>query len=183
MSIETLKARIPDYAKDLKLNLGSLANETLLTTQQLAGTFLVSALASRNPLVIEAVAAEFGPKLSPEALASAKAAAAIMGMNNVYYRFVHTVGGDYASLPARLRMNVIGKPGVDKVDFELWSLAVSAINGCGMCVEAHEKTVRGHGLTTEQVQAAVRIAAVVHAVAVTIEGDEALQVEAVARAA
>ncbi len=183
MSIETLKARIPDYAKDLKLNLGSLANETLLTAQQLAGTFVVSALASRNALVIEAIAAEFGPKLSPEALAAAKAAAAIMGMNNVYYRFVHEVGGDYANLPARLRMNVIGKPGVDKVDFELWSLAVSAINGCGMCMTAHEKTIREHGLSTEQVQAAVRIAAVVHAVAVAIEGDEALQVEAVAQAA
>ncbi len=183
MSIETLKARIPEYAKDLKLNLQSLANETVLTTQQLAGTFLVSALASRNPLVIEAVAAEFGPKLSPEALAAAKAAAAIMGMSNVYYRFTHEVGGEYPNLPARLRMNVIGKPGVDKVDFELWSLAVSAINGCGMCMEVHEKTVRGHGLTTEQVQAAVRVAAVVHAVAVTIEGDETLQVGAAAQAA
>ncbi len=183
MSIEALKARIPDYAKDLRLNLGSLAAETLLTPQQLAGTFVVSALASRNALVIGAIIAEFAPRLSPDALTAAKAAAAIMGMNNVYYRFVHMIGGDYGNLPARLRMNVIGKPGVDKVDFELWSLAVSAINGCGMCVESHEKTVRSHGLSTEQVQAAVRIAAVVHAVAVAIEGEGALQVEATARAA
>ena len=183
MSIETLKARIPDYAKDLRLNLGSLANETLLTPQQLAGTFVVSALVSRNALVIEAITGEFGPRLSAEALTAAKSAAAIMGMNNVYYRFVHMAGGDYANMPARLRMNVIGKPGVDKVDFELWSLAASAINGCGLCVESHEKTVRGHGLSTEQVQAAVRIAAVVHAVAATIEGEAALQVEATARAA
>ncbi|MCQ8277303.1 carboxymuconolactone decarboxylase family protein [Acetobacteraceae bacterium KSS8] len=172
MSIESLKARIPDYAKDLRLNLGSLANETVLTQQQLAGSFVASALASRNEIVSQAVLAEFGPKLSPEALDAAKAAASIMGMNNIYYRFVHLVGGDYGNLPARLRMNVIGKPGVDKVDFELWSLAVSAINGCGMCLESHEKTVRAHGLTTEQVQAAVRIAAVVHAVAATIEGEE-----------
>ena len=183
MSIETLKQRIPDYAKDLKLNLGSLANETVLTQQQLAGTFVASALASRNALVIEAIAAEFGPKLSPEALIAAKSAAAIMGMNNVYYRFVHMAGGEYANLPARLRMNVIGKPGVDKVDFELWSLAVSAINGCGMCIESHEKTVRAHGLTTEQVQAAVRVAAVVHAVAAAIEGEDALGTLAVAQAA
>ena len=183
MSIETLKARIPDYAKDPRLNLGSLANETLLTPQQLAGTFIVSALASRNALVIEAITGEFGPRLGAEALAAAKAAAAIMGMNNVYYRFVHMVGGDYANMPARLRMNVIGKPGVDKVDFELWSLAVSAINGCGMCVENHERTVCAHGLTTEQVQAAVRVASVVHAVAVAIEGEAAMLVEATARAA
>ncbi|NPD68467.1 alkyl hydroperoxide reductase [Lichenicola cladoniae] len=174
MSIDALKARIPDYAKDLKLNLGSLANETVLSPQQLAGTFIVSALASRNATVIVSILAEFGPKLSAEALTAAKSAAAIMGMNNIYYRFVHLAGGDYANLPARLRMNVIGKPGVDKVDFELWSLAVSAINGCGMCIESHEKTVRAHGLTTEQVQAAVRIASVVHAVAVAIESEDAM---------
>lgn len=172
MSIESLKGRIPDYAKDLRLNLGSLANETVLTQQQLAGTFVASALASRNEIVSQAVLAEFAPRLSPEALDAAKAAASIMGMNNIYYRFVHLAGGEYGNLPARLRMNVIGKPGVDKVDFELWSLAVSAINGCGMCIESHEKTVRAHGLTTEQVQAAVRIAAVVHAVAATIEGEQ-----------
>lgn len=179
MSIDALKARIPEYAKDLKLNLGSLANETLLTPQQHAGTFIVSALASRNATVIADILAEFGPKLSAEALTAAKSAAAIMGMNNIYYRFVHLVGGDYANLPARLRMNVIGKPGVDKVDFELWSLAVSAINGCGMCIESHEKTVRAHGLTTEQVQAAVRIASVVHAVAAAIEGEAAMTIPVV----
>ncbi len=174
MSIETIKSWIPEYAKDLKLNLGSLAAETLLTPQQLAGTFIVSALASRNAAVTRAILAEFGPKLSPEALAAAKAAASIMAMNNVYYRFVHLAGGDYANLPARLRMNVIGRPGVDKVDFELWSLAVSAVNGCGMCIESHEKVLRDHGLTTEQVQAAVRVASVVHAVAATVDGEEAL---------
>ena len=174
MSIETIKSWIPDYAKDLKLNLGSLASETLLTPQQLAGTFIVSALASRNAAVTRAILAEFGPKLSPEALTAAKAAASIMAMNNVYYRFVHLAGGDYANLPARLRMNVIGRPGIDKVDFELWSLAVSAVNGCGMCIESHEKVVRAGGLTTEQVQAAVRIASVVHAVAATVDGEEAL---------
>ena len=174
MSIEALKARIPDYAKDLRLNLGSLAMEPSLSPQQLAGTFVASALASRNAEVTRAVVAEFGPKLTPEALAAAKAAAAIMGMNNVYYRFTHLVGGDYPSLPARLRMNVIGKPGVEKVDFELWSLAVSAVNGCGMCMEAHEKVVRHGGLSQEQVQAAVRIAAVVHAVAAVMDGEDAL---------
>ncbi|APH58999.1 Peroxiredoxin reductase AhpD subunit [Granulibacter bethesdensis] len=174
MSIENLKNALPEYAKDLKLNLGSLANEDVLNQQQKAGTFIASALASRSNLVTSAILAEFGPQLSAEALVAAKAAAAIMGMNNVYYRFVHLVGGDYANLPARLRMNVMAKPGVDKVDFELWSLAVSAINGCGMCMESHEKIVRQNGLTQEQVQAAIRIAATVHAVAATLDGEAAL---------
>jgi len=174
MSIESLKSRIPDYAKDLKLNLGSLATDPTLTPQQLAGTFIASALAARNAEVTQAITAEFGAKLSPEALAAAKSAAAIMGMNNVYYRFVHLVGGDYANMPAKLRMSVIGRPGVEKVDFELWSLAVSAVNGCGMCLEAHEKVVRHGGLTQEQVQTAVRIASVVHAIAAVLDGEDAL---------
>lgn len=174
MSIEALKERLPEYAKDIKLNLGSLAAEPSLTTQQRAGTFVASALASRNAEVIRAVIAEFGPQLSAEALAAAKAAASIMAMNNIYYRFVHLVGGDYERLPAKLRMNVIGKPGVEKVDFELWALAVSAVNGCGMCLTSHEKVVREAGLSQDQVQVAVRIAAVVHAVAATLDGEDAL---------
>ena len=172
MSLEALRGRLPDYARDLKLNLGSLATEPVLSQQQLAGTFVASAIASRNAEVTKALLAEFGPKLSPEALTAAKAAATIMGMNNVYYRFTHLVGGDYGNMPAKLRMNVMAKPGVEKADFELWSLAVSAINGCGMCMESHEKVVKHGGLTSEQVQAAVRIASVVHAVAGVLDAEE-----------
>ncbi|MBB5517241.1 carboxymuconolactone decarboxylase family protein [Amphiplicatus metriothermophilus] len=175
MSLDELRDRLPDYAKDIRLNLGSLASETSLTDQQKYGAFLASALASRNATVIRAIAAWTEDKLSPEAATAAKAAAAIMGMNNVYYRATHLMAAkDYAKMPARLRMNVIGNPGVDKVDFELWSLAVSAINGCGMCLDAHEQVVRKAGLTTEQVQAAIRIAAAVHAAAAVLDGEEAL---------
>ena len=183
MSLDALRNHLPDYAKDLRLNLGSLATETLLSPQQRAGTFVASAIASRNAEVTRAMLAEFAPLLSAEALAAAKAAAAIMGMNNVYYRFTHMVGGSYPSLPARLRMNVMAKPGVDKADFELWSLAVSAINGCGMCMESHEKVVVEGGLTREQVQAAIRIAAVVHAVAATLDAEDAQAVQSRAQAA
>jgi alkyl hydroperoxide reductase subunit D len=183
MSLEAIRNRLPDYAKDLKLNLGSLATEPALAQQQRAGTFVASAIASRNAELTAALVAEFGPQLSAEALTAAKAAAAIMGMNNVYYRFTHLVGGDYPSMPAKLRMNVMARPGVEKVDFELWSLAVSAINGCGMCMESHEKVVLHGGLTKEQVQAAVRIAAVVHAVAGVLDAEDAIASEGVRAAA
>ncbi len=174
MSLDTLKDRLPDYAKDLKLNLSSLAMETSLTEQQRAGTFIASAIAARNPELLSAVTATFGPALTPAALAGAKAAAAIMGMNNIYYRFTHIVSDpDYKTMPPKLRMNVIGKPGVEKADFELWSLAVSAINGCGMCIDAHEKVLRQAGISAEQIQTAVRIAAVVHAVAGVLEAEAA----------
>ena len=93
-----------------------------------------------------------------------------MGMNNIYYRFVHLVGDpEYGTLRANLRMNAMANPGGDKVDFELASLAVSAINGCGMCLESHEKTLRKHGLSAQPIQSAARIAAVIHAAAVALE--------------
>jgi len=181
MSLDTLKARLPDYAKDLRLNLSSLATEQILTEQQRAGTFIASALAARNPEVTDAIMAQFAPRLAPEALEAAKAAGAIMAMNNIYYRFIHLASApDYRTLPAKLRMNVIGKPGVAKPDFELWSLAVSAINGCGMCIDAHERELRKAGLGTEAIQAAVRIAAVVHAVAATLDGEATAEVRAAA---
>jgi len=120
MSIQALKDRLPEYAKDLKLNLGSLAAETVLNETLKAGTFVASAYASRNPEVIAAINAEFGPKLAPADFTAAKAAAAIMGMNNVYYRFTHLAENpEYQRLPAKLRMNVIGVPGTAKENFEL----------------------------------------------------------------
>lgn len=175
MSINNLRDQIPDYAKDIRLNLGTLSNETSLTDQQKWGAFLASALATGNADVIKAINAEAAEKISADAVTAAKAAAAIMAMNNVYYRATHLMQAeDYAKLPAKLRMNVIGNPGVDKIDFELWSLAVSAINGCGMCLDAHEKIVRKAGLTQEQVQAALRIAAAVNAAAVVLTAETAL---------
>lgn len=176
MSIDALRDRIPDYAKDIRLNLGTLASESVLSDQQKWGAFLATALAAGNADVIKALAAEVEGKLSPEAITAAKAAAAIMGMNNVYYRATHLMSAkDYASMPAKLRMNVIANPGVDKVDFELWSLAVSAVNGCGMCLDSHEKVVRKAGLTTDQVQAALRIASAVNAAAAVMTVEAALQ--------
>ena len=184
MSIATLKNKIPDYAKDIKLNLSSLASDETLTTQQLWGTFLASAIATGNATVIAAIEAEAADNLSAQALDAAKSAAAIMGMNNIYYRFAHiATNKEYQSMPAKLRMNVIGNPGVEKLDFELWSLAVSAINGCGMCIDAHESVLRKEGLTSSDVQTAVRVAATVNAVATVIATEEALGAAAVAQAA
>ena len=166
MSLDALKSAIPDYAKDLKLNLGSVIGNSELPAQQLWGTVLATAIASRSPIVLRELEPEAKANLKPEAYTAAKAAAAVMAMNNVFYRTRHLLSDhEYGNLRAGLRMNVIGNPGVEKVDFELWSLAVSAINGCGMCMESHEKVLLQHGVGKEQVQAAVRIAAVVKAVA------------------
>jgi lipoyl-dependent peroxiredoxin subunit D len=184
MDVTSIKNLIPDHARDLKLNLGSVLSPEGapgLTEAQIYATALASAIASRNVVLAGEIEAAVVPKLDAAQVTAAKAAASIMGMNNIYYRFLHLVGNDeYAKLPARLRMNVIGNPGVDKVDFELYSLAVSAINGCGACVASHEKVVRQHGVGADGVQSAVRIAAVIHGVAVAIESAGSVQARAAA---
>lgn len=174
MSLDALRDSIPDYAKDIRLNLGTLAAETSLSDQQKYGTFLAAAYGARNARVISAIAQWTEDKLSDEAKSAAKAAAAIMAMNNIYYRATHLMSAEeYRKMPAKLRMNVIGAPGVEKVDFELWALAVSAINGCGMCLDSHEKVVRKAGLSADQIQTALRIAAAVGAAAAVMDAEAA----------
>ena len=183
MSIEAIKSKIPAYAKDIKLNLSSLANDETLSTQQLWGCFLASALATKNIELIQEIESEAVDIISAEAIEAAKSAASIMAMNNVYYRFVHLAANkEYQTIPAKLRMNVIGNPGVEKRDFELWSLAVSAINGCGMCIDAHEAELKKAGMTSSEIQAAVKIGSVINAVASVLATEDAL-VTKIAKAA
>jgi len=169
MSLEQIRDSLPDYARDIRLNLGSVLTPQGapgLTEKQIASIALASAIAARNVEFSRAVEAWAGSHLDKTSMMGARAAAAIMGMNNVYYRFLHLVEDDeYGKLPARLRMNVIANPGIDRLDFELISLAVSAVNGCGLCITSHERKLREEGVSREAVQSAVRIAAVIHAAA------------------
>ncbi len=178
MSLDALREALPAYAKDISLNLSTLAGETTLTDHQKWGTFLASAYAVGEPRTVRAIEAEASNHLTPEARDAAKAAAAIMGMNNIYYRALHLMHNqDYRTLPAKLRMNVLGNPGAPKVDFELWSMAVSAINGCGACLDAHESELRTHEVTNVQVQAALRVAAVVNATSRILAAENAFAAE------
>lgn len=165
MSIDNLRSSLPEYAKDQKLNLGSLTRSTELNEQQLWGTLLATAAATRNDTVFSEIAEEAKEHLSNEAFEAALGAATVMAMNNVGYRAKSWLGDDYAQVKFGLRMNIIAKPGVEKADFELWSLAVSSMNGCEHCTIAHDKTVREEGLSKEQVWEAVKVASVVQAIA------------------
>jgi lipoyl-dependent peroxiredoxin subunit D len=176
-TLELIRDSIPDYARDLKLNLGSVLTEAGapgLNDRQIWAVAVASAIASRNLPFTRALEAAAGEHLDAAHLQAARAAAAIMGMNNIYYRFLHLVeDAEYQAMPARLRMNILANPGIDKLDFELLSLAVSAVNGCGLCISSHEKKLRQHGYTREMIQSAVRIAATVHAVAGVLEYSQA----------
>ena len=176
MNIEQIRDALPDYARDLKLNLGAVLTAQGapgLNEKQIWSVALASAIASRNTGFARTVEAAAKVHLADVEVEGAKAAAAIMGMNNIYYRFLHLVeDGEDQSMPARLRMNVIANHGIDRLDFELISLAVSAVNGCGLCVTSHEKKLRSHDVSREAIQSAVRIAATIHAVAVALEFEQ-----------
>ncbi|MFJ5923182.1 alkyl hydroperoxide reductase [Kitasatospora sp. NPDC092948] len=175
MALDELKAALPDYAKDLKLNLGSVIGNSDLPEQQLWGTVLACAMATGSSAVLRELEPEAKSHLTPEAYQAAKGAAAIMAMNNVYYRTLHLLSDkEYGTMRAGLRMNIIGNPGVDKVDFELWCFAVSAINGCGQCLDSHEGVLRKAGVEREVIQASVKIAATVQAVASVLDAEAQL---------
>lgn len=173
MTLDAIIDTIPPYAKDLKLNFSSVVRQqTELTEQQLWGTVAACALASRNEELTAAALDEAAQHLKPEALEAAKGAAAIMGMNNIFYRFLHLASNEkYRTMRAGLRMNVIRTHGIDPLDFELWCLAVSAINGCGACVDSHEKVLREKGFGEEKVLAAVRVASVLHAIGAVLDSE------------
>src|SRR3954453_18526183 len=186
-TLDAIRDVIPDYARDLKLNLGAvlvITGAPGLNEKQIWAVAVASAIASRNVGFAKQIEALATGKLDEAYLNASKAAAAIMGMNNIYYRFLHLVEDpEYAQMPARLRMKVIGNPGIDKLDFALLSLAVSAVNGCGMCIVAHEKQLRKHEVSREAIQSAVRIAATIHAVAGVLEHAESAEVAGVSAAA
>jgi len=175
MALEELVGGLPGYAKDLKLNYSSLVKQNAdLTPQQLWGTVVAAAIATRNGALTAAAIADSAAVLSADVLTAVKSAAAIMGMNNVYYRFHHlTKNEKYTTLPARLRMNALRGHAVEAVDFELWCLVVSAVNACDICVDAHERVLREKGASEERINAAVRVTAVIHAIGVALESEQA----------
>ena len=169
-AVEWLRDAIPEPARDLRLNLSAVLAESSLSTQQRWGVAVACAIAARNPRLRVAVLADARAVVGDAVVEDAVAAAAIMGMNNVLYRFRHLIDKEsYGERPARLRMNRLVKPAGSKTDFELFCLAVSAINGCGTCMQAHERVVLAGGLSEEQVFDAVRIAASIHGAALALE--------------
>jgi lipoyl-dependent peroxiredoxin subunit D len=169
--LERIREALPEEAKDIKLNLAAVMQGGPLSPGQRWGVAIASAIAARNPELRDAVLADAAAAgVEAAVIEDGRAAAALMAMNNVYYRFRHLVGKpSYGQLPAKLRMNRLVKPATSKVDFELYSLAVSAINACETCIRSHEAVVLAGGLTEEHVHDAVRIAATINAAAVSLE--------------
>lgn len=167
MTLAEFKERIPDYGRDIRLNLESVLSQEGspgLTPPQIWGTALASAYAVENSDLVQAMLNDGSSALDDAVREAARGAATIMAMNNVYYRTLHLMGdAELSKLPARLRMNVIGKPGIPKLDFEIMSFAVSALAGCGQCLTSHGSVILKGGISREGLQSAIKIASVIQA--------------------
>ena len=162
--LDALRDTLPRSAADLRLNIQSVLRPESLTAAQAFAIAYASALfVNADGRLIDALREDgVEANVSDSLLDDAHAAVAIMGMNTVYYRFRHMVGKDeYANMPPKLRMQRIGKPKTDKVNFELLSMACAALAGCEMCIHAHEQSLLEQGATQSQVHDSVRIASVV----------------------
>ena len=169
MNIDKLKEKLPDYAKDIRLNLSHLfgnVSQSGLTDTQFYGTALAVAYSLQQGDLIAAIRSETDASLLAELEIAAKIAATLMAMNNIYYRFIHLAeDAEFATMPANLRMNALRSHGVDQADFELFALAVSAINGCGLCISSHLQQLSKHGVSKMAMQTSIRLAATLNAAA------------------
>ncbi|WP_113906629.1 carboxymuconolactone decarboxylase family protein [Aliidiomarina celeris] len=167
MTIADYKQLLGDHGKDTKLNLSNLfgnVDSSGLTADQFYGTALSLVYAMNDSELTAAVEAEAQGKVESNVFSAAKLAATLMAMNNIYYRFLHLSSDkQFAKMPAGLRMNGMANPGVDKADFELYSLAVSALNGCGMCIDSHVNVLVKHGVSAQGIQTSIKLAAVLNA--------------------
>lgn len=171
--LNQLREQIPDAGKDIRINLSNVLQPGALNADQTWGVAITSAYTARNEALTKAMLADArAAGIGDAVIEDAKAAAILMGMNNVYYRFKHIIGKEeYGQKPARLRMMRLKQATTNQPDFELFCLAASAINNCQACLNSHEAVVLEGGLTTDQVHDAVRIAAVIHAAAIGLESN------------
>lgn len=161
--LDAMKEALGEESRDLRLNLGNVLQADSLEPRQRYAIALTAAFFLRSQDLADAILDDGQEHLTPELIADARAAAAIMAMNTVYYRFRHMVALDtYQNRAANLRMTRMARPATSKRDFELFSMACAVLAGCEVCIKSHEESLRREGATETQIHDSVRIAAVVH---------------------
>jgi lipoyl-dependent peroxiredoxin subunit D len=175
-ALDAIRAEIPEAAKGLRSNLSTVLDAGTLAPAERWGVAIAVALASRSRRLAEALVASRPAEVTSKTVEDAVAAASLMGMTNVFYRFQHLVGKpSYERKPAGLRMRRLPQAASTGAAFELFSLAVSAVNACEICVRSHEAKLLEHGITEDQIHDAVRIASVVYGAAVALDSSSLIR--------
>lgn len=169
-AIDAVLQTLPEHSKDLSVNLLRLFTQSKLTLPRLWGTAIASAVATRAPALVAAIeSAAVAAGVSAEVIEDARAAASFTSMNNIYYRFRHFMRDEEINkIAPRFQQQRLARPKGEKLDLELYGVAVSTINGCELCVRMHADAVVKGGLSKEELAESVRIAATLHATAVAL---------------
>ena len=170
--LQTIKGLIPDYAKDIRLNVDGTIGRSSLDGNDAVGVALAAAFAAKSKVLVDAI--RNAGVLSPEETNGALTAAALMGMNNVWYPFVEMADDtDLSQQKAELRMNAYASNGgVDKRRFEMYALAASIVGKCHFCIKSHYDLLKDHqGMSAQQLRDVGRIAAVINAAAQVIAAE------------
>jgi alkyl hydroperoxide reductase subunit D len=167
--VDQIKAALPEYAKDTKLNLDAVINRSTLDLNEAEACALAAAVATGNGKIVSLLMGNIEDQVEMQA---ALTAASLMAMNNVWYPFVEMAeDANLAGLPAQLRMNAIATHGgTTRARFEAYSLAASIVGKCHFCVKAHYDTLRKEGYSVEQLRDIGRIAAVMTTVCRVLVG-------------
>jgi alkyl hydroperoxide reductase subunit D len=166
--LNSIKELIPDYAKDIRLNIDGTIARSSLEGNDAVGVALAAAFAAKSRKIIDIILASGA--LTPEQSNAALTASALMGMNNVWYPYLeYADDADLKSQPAQLRMNAYAtNGGVDKRRFEMYALSASIVGKCHFCVKSHFELLQKEGMSSTQLRDVGRIAAVVNAAAQVI---------------
>lgn len=170
--LNSIKERIPDYAKDIRLNLDGTIARSSLEGNDAVGVALAAAFAAKSKTIVEAIRG--AGVLSPEETQAVLTAASLMGMNNVWYPYIEMAADDeLKTQPAGLRMNAYANHGgVDKRRFEMYALAASIVGKCHFCVKSHYHLLKNEqGMSAQQLRDVGRIAAVINAAAQVIAAE------------
>lgn len=166
--LNSIKELIPDYAKDIRLNIDGTIARSSLTGNDAVAVALAAAFAAKSRKIIDIISASGA--LSEEEKNAVLTASALMGMNNVWYPYVEmTEDADLKSQPAQLRMNAYAtNGGVDKRRFEMYALSASIIGKCQFCIKSHFDLLKHEGMSSQQLRDVGRIASVINAAAQVI---------------
>lgn len=169
-SLYTLAEGESKFIRDIKVNLKNTLVSQHLSQKETALTALAVAINERNePLIRAFTNLARGHEATDKEIAEVYACTSLLATNNVLYRFRHFAANEkYEHIPARVKMTIMMNPVLGKELFELISLVVSAVNGCEMCVNSHEASVRELGSAEERIFDAVRLGAVVRGVSLLI---------------
>jgi lipoyl-dependent peroxiredoxin subunit D len=161
--LNSIKEMIPDYAKDIRLNIDGTIARSSLEGNDAVGVALAAAFAAKSRPLVDAILAS--GVLSEQESTAALTASALMGMNNVWYPYVEMAGDeDLKTQPAQLRMNAYANNGgLDKRRFEMFALSASIIGKCHFCVKSHFELLKKEGMSSTQLRDVGRIAAVINA--------------------